>query len=278
MSLESRSLRLITFASLGAAVLLGAAGGAHASVIIGNGYGAKLYTDEGQFVRDLPADRPVDQGGWWSGLTNGPGTDVLLVGKSRVEHFDGLTGDHKGRFAELPAGVEPSRKEVFSAVYRPGGELVATTMLLEESSRYDATTGAYLGTVGTPGHRINNAEPSDVTFGPDGDLYLGTVGTSVFRYDGTTYAPKGIFATNPLRDSSGQPGRTSDVAFGPDGDLYASDPYGGRIVRFDGLTGAFKGVFSAEGAWDCREIWSSGRRATCSSTITRGIRSSESTA
>ena len=57
MSLESRPSRLITLASLGAAVLLGSAGGAHASVIGQSGSVAKLYTDDGQFVRDLPIDQ-----------------------------------------------------------------------------------------------------------------------------------------------------------------------------------------------------------------------------
>ena len=48
--------------------------------------------------------------------------------------------------------------------------------------------------------------------------------------------------------SWGQGAYAGNLAFGPDGDLYASDYAGHRVVRFDGRTGSFKGVFSAEGA------------------------------
>jgi hypothetical protein len=204
--------------------------------------GVSLYDDDGKFVRHLSIPAGDDR---WFSLTNGPGTDVLLVGDRRIERYDGLTGEDKGLFARNPA---PAYGDM-GAAFDPRRGLFALRIQGEDfehrydlSQRYDAS-GAYLGTVGTSDYWFRS-EPHDVKFGPDGDLYVGTVDSKVFRYDGETFAYKGVFAQNTFRGEY-EMGRLSELAFGPGGDLFASDPVGHQVLRFDGRTGAPKGVFAA---------------------------------
>jgi hypothetical protein len=98
-------------------------------------------------------------------------------------------------------------------------------------------------------------EMASAVVGPDGDLYMGSIGPDVYRFDGKTYEPKGVFAHNPLegehRDGHWHMnGRAGELAFGPDGTLYASDQGTRQIVKFDGETGEFLGVFAPHGAFD----------------------------
>jgi hypothetical protein len=61
------------------------------------------------------------------------------------------------------------------------------------------------------------------------------------RYDGTTGASMGIFASGGgLLDPFG-------LSFGPDGHLYVSSGLGHQVLRYDGTSGAFLGVFASDG-------------------------------
>ena len=95
--------------------------------------------------------------------------------------------------------------------------------------RYDAQTGAPLGTIAGGG--LDG--PWDATIGPDGNVYVASSGTNeILRYQGTTGAFIDSFAVGG--------GLNAPIAavFGPDGNLYVSNTANHNVVRFDGTSGA----------------------------------------
>lgn len=107
---------------------------------------------------------------------------------------------------------------------------------------FDEQTGNYLGDFIAPGSG-GLAAPDDLTYGPDGDLYVSSgyqaENSAVLRYDGTTGVFKGTFASgNGLFRPYGS-------AFGPDGNLYVSSFLSDQILRYDGKTGEFVDVFAS---------------------------------
>lgn len=82
--------------------------------------------------------------------------------------------------------------------------------------------------------------PTDLAFGPDGDLYLADNGGEVLRFDGTTGGFIGVFA------SGGATARTP--VFGPDGHLYVTNARGDSVTRYNGITGEYLGVFVSPGS------------------------------
>lgn len=99
---------------------------------------------------------------------------------------------------------------------------------------------------------VPNGFPSSLSFGPDGNLYVGGNG-HVQRYD----AVEGIYLGEFT--SGYAPAQVNGLAFGPDGNLYVSSfnscvstPVGcggrlGEILRYDGSTGTFLGTFISFG-------------------------------
>src|SRR5439155_971550 len=123
--------------------------------------------------------------------------------------------------------------------------------------RYNAGTRAFIDAIvpegsGPTGNPLLG--PCCMVFGPDENLYvsnlLGVALTDrgVFRYNGVT----GEFMDVFVPGNSGGLRRPLVVVFGPDGNLYVGDvgnvAQGGTAIRrYNGLTGAFLGVFVAPG-------------------------------
>ena len=115
--------------------------------------------------------------------------------------------------------------------------------------RYDGTTGALKGYFVTPGAGGLNT-PTNAIFGPDGNLYVGSLYThSVKRYKGTT----GAYIDDFVPPGSGGGISPYDLTFGPDGNLYVASgwdysPGSGHVKRFNGTTGVYIDDFVPSGS------------------------------
>jgi streptogramin lyase len=88
--------------------------------------------------------------------------------------------------------------------------------------------------------------PVGIVAGPDGDLYVAGLGShNIGRFDGTT----GAFVEMTVPGGSGGLSYPTGLAFGPDGDLFVSSSTD-QVLRYDGATGAFEGVFAQGGGLD----------------------------
>ncbi len=109
--------------------------------------------------------------------------------------------------------------------------------------RYDGKTGAFIDVFITPSVILEG--PHGLTFGPDGNLYIGTRFTdSVLRYDGITGQFIGAF----VPAGSGGLDDASAAVFGPNGSLYVASLGTDAILRYDGSTGIFLDAFVPAGS------------------------------
>lgn len=180
-------------------------------------------------------------------LQNGPSSEArtvrygpdgsLYVSRETLQQIDRYN-PNSGLFINTIVGnnVDINARFAFGAdgnlyYFRPGA--------VYSIERVNAITGQPAGTfVSTASGELNNA-PNDMTFGPDGHLYVAN-GNNVRRYDGTTGASLGEFVT----PGSGGLQRGFALQFLPDGDLLvANGAVPGNILRYDGMTGTSLGVF-----------------------------------
>ncbi len=103
--------------------------------------------------------------------------------------------------------------------------------------RYEATTGNFLSAISSP----NLLSPSGITQGLDGNVYVGSSAGStglVLRYE-FDKAKMVVFASTEEFD------KPHDLLFGPNGHLYVSEWRTDEVLRFNGTTGAFLGIFTS---------------------------------
>jgi len=91
-------------------------------------------------------------------------------------------------------------------------------------------------------------EPGKLVFGPDGNLYVSSFGTSqILKYNGND----GAFINDFVSGLAGPLG----LDFGPDGNLYVSSFGTDQVFRYNGNTGAFIGVFVSAGSGGLDGPW-----------------------
>jgi hypothetical protein len=197
-------------------------------------------------------------------------------GLGRVARFDGRTGAYLGDFVPTGSGGLTFPQGL---VFGPSGRGAAQFDLYVASAgtnrilRYDGGTGAFLGVFagddpGTPADEGGGLErPIGLTFGPDGNLYVGNASyltnrnPAVLRFQGPAGPTPGAFLGNFVPPGRGGLRNPTGVLFGPDGngdgrqDLYVTNEEFtglkgklGTVKRYDGVTGAFIDTFVEEGS------------------------------
>ncbi|MGD1984053.1 MAG: DUF2341 domain-containing protein, partial [Chromatiaceae bacterium] len=184
---------------------------------------------------------------WSLNATVGP-DGLLYVGEyngnsDRIHKFDPATGAYLGVFvASKSAGLDgPAGME-----FGPDGNLYVASNFSQEILRFDGLTGAPIGTGPLAGKFVTAGsgglnEPDDITFGPDGDLYVTSFNTDqVLRYDGMTGEFKEVF----IEADPSKLDKPSELVFGPDGNLYVTSVGTNQVVRYL-ADGAFDRVFTS---------------------------------
>lgn len=136
--------------------------------------------------------------------------------------------------------------------FGPDGNLYVVSSPTNEVFRYNGSTGAADPASGQTGavfvSASNNgglSDPLGLTFDASGNLYVGGGNSNnIIRYDQngnpTVFVPT---------SANGGLSRPEGLTFGPDGNLYVSSSTGTNpVLRYDGKTGAFLGVFVASGS------------------------------
>src|SRR5262245_4373885 len=190
-----------------------------------------------------------------------PSGGYLLVGSfdnNSVLRYDENTGAFVDQF---DPHNHANLKNPAGGVFGSDGNLyVSSGIFLNNNHKvlqYNGTTGAFQSVFASQ----NITSPRGVLFGPDGNLDVANGNecadgdpASVERFDGST----GAFLDYFVAPASGGLEHPSYMVFGPDGqndgnlDLYVAAGHEGAIYRYDGTTGAFKGVFvtAASGGLD----------------------------
>jgi len=180
---------------------------------------------------------------------NGPARADLLVASyytSELLRYDTRTGAFLGSFATT--GTPDYRP--LSMTVGPGGNLYIPIVNFvppyEDSiGRFDGQTGAFIDTFASGGGLFG---PGHLVFGPDGNLYVSSFGgtaehSKIIRYNGIT----GAYMSDFVPVGSGGLSGAEGLVFGPDGNLYITSRVTDQVLRYDGSTGAFLGVFATGG-------------------------------
>jgi len=165
------------------------------------GPGGLLFAGQGSRVQRYGPD-PLANLGPFAGQAFPDGPATLRWGADGHLY---VTASGSGHILRYDAG-DFTLIDVFATgvtgswVFGPDGDVYATDEAGHAIVRFDGATGAPLGVFATGGGMIR---PRAVRFGPDGRLYVGTVGNAsgadaLFRFDGVTGAFLGTFDDTPF--------------------------------------------------------------------------------
>ena len=177
-----------------------------------------------------------------------PSTGLIVASFSsgQVLRYVATTGAFLGTFATGLPHDHP-----ISLTLGPDGDLYVGINNFDDNGqqtsairRFDGQTGTLLGTFASGGGLVG---PEGLAFGPDGNLYVASFGyfaqSKVVRYDGHT----GDYLSDFIPEGSGGLSGATSLVFGPDGNLYVTSRLTDQVLRYNGTTGAFLGVFATGG-------------------------------
>jgi sugar lactone lactonase YvrE len=113
-----------------------------------------------------------------------------------------------------------------------------------------SVAGASINEIGSPSPFVTAgsgglATPYDITFGPDGNVYVASGSTNqVLEYYGST----GGYLKAFVAAGSGGLSTPYGVVFGPDGNLYVASQSTNQVLEYNGSTGAFTEAFVVAGS------------------------------
>lgn len=172
-------------------------------------------------------------------FTFGPDNNMYRLegtGTKAIGRYNGSTGVRLGTFVD--AGISGLNSTAGGMRFGPNGNLYVdngNTML-----GFNGTTGAPLGAFFSPGSG-GLAAVLDAVFASNGDLIVsglnGSTNDATYRFDGTTGAYLGVFASGNGIDVP------KGIAEGPDGRIYLVSSFSNQIKRFDLSNGTFLGNF-----------------------------------
>lgn len=198
------------------------------------------YSPSGTFINQFvtPGEGGLDIA---IGVAFGPDGNLYVTSahSNQVLRYQGPSGATPGAF--IDAFVTGGDLNLPAGLQFHGGSLYVASMNNSEVLRYDATTGAPQGAfVASGSGGLSN--PSVIAFGPDGNLYVSSVGAGtrdVLRYDGTSGASLGTF----VAAGSGGMGEPRGLSFDSGGNLYVVSVDNNSVLRFQGPAGASPGAF-----------------------------------
>ena len=129
---------------------------------------------------------------------------------------------------------------LFAAALLAHADLLVTSAFTDSVLRYDAATGAFLGTF-IPSGSGGLDDPRGIVAAANGDILVSSFATDqILRYSST-----GTFLGVSGDSSSGLNGPIQ-LAIGPANVLYAASSQSDAILRYDSITGASLGVFVSD--------------------------------
>jgi WD40 repeat protein len=157
---------------------------------------------------------------------NVAGSTFLVSEDNNVLRINSLTG---AVVATYPTGVAND-----GAIFGPDGSIYVADYANNQILHYNAA-GTFLSSFGS----ADLTTPQALSFGPDGNLYVGNADGAVDKF-----SPTGTFLGTFIAAGSGGLTNAKAIVWGPNGNAYVSSYFNSEVLEYNGTTGAFIKVFA----------------------------------
>jgi DNA-binding beta-propeller fold protein YncE len=160
------------------------------------------------------------------------------VDGNSVLRYDAMTGDFDRAFVAPGDGGLVLAEDM---VFGPDGLLYVSSPGINEVLRFDGVTGAFVDSFA---QNLGSSSPRGITFDANGNLLVGTPsGGDYLRNSVLQFAPDGTFLDYFVIPGDGGLNFPRGMGFGPDGNFYVVSYLTNQVLKYDGTTGDFLGVF-----------------------------------